>query len=215
MNAPLDDQPAGTKLALISAASELFAENGFDTVSLRDITGRAGANVASVKYHFGSKEGLIDAVFSNHITPINEARLVRLEELKPEGDFTIRDLLCAFFEPLLHHIQGSELSEQLFGKLVGRMVGESSYEFPELVMKQFRELAGAYVPAFMQAAPELTAEDVIWRIHFSFGVMAHALTHSDVIKKISNGGIKDEELEQTFDRIINFCEAGFLEGGKK
>ena len=49
---------AGTKLALILAAGELFAEHGVDGTSVRTIAEKAGANIAAVNYHFGSKENL-------------------------------------------------------------------------------------------------------------------------------------------------------------
>ena len=53
---------AGTRERILDAAEELFAEHGFEGVSLREITRLAGANVAAVNYHFGSKDRLIDAM---------------------------------------------------------------------------------------------------------------------------------------------------------
>ncbi len=47
-----------TKRALIHAAGELFAERGLDGTSIRAIAEKAGANIASINYHFGSKEHL-------------------------------------------------------------------------------------------------------------------------------------------------------------
>ena len=51
-----------TKRKIIAAANELFAEKGFEGVSLREITALAGENVAAVNYHFGHKELLINEV---------------------------------------------------------------------------------------------------------------------------------------------------------
>ncbi len=197
----------GTKLALIKAAAALFAEKGFEVVSVREITGLAGANVASVTYHFGSREGLIDAVVASMATPVNEERLRRLDELEVR---TVRALLAAFFEPLISEVQSSPLSEKLFVKLMGRVVGDRPYEFPEEIMGEFREVAGRFVPAFMEACPGLSAEEVFWRIHFSFGVLSNTLMHGDLLKKISDGKVGDEELSITLNRVIDFCEAGFL-----
>jgi hypothetical protein len=53
------------------------------------------------------------------------------------------------------------------------------------------------------------ADDVFWRIHFCFGVLANTLTHRDILKKISDGKIGDEKLSVTLKRIIDFCDAGF------
>ena len=48
----------GTKAALVAAAGELFARKGLEGASVREIAEKAGANVAAVNYHFGSKENL-------------------------------------------------------------------------------------------------------------------------------------------------------------
>lgn len=47
-----------TKERLLAAASKLFAERGFQATSVREIAERAGANVASGNYHYGSKKAL-------------------------------------------------------------------------------------------------------------------------------------------------------------
>jgi len=51
-----------TKRRLIAAASELFAEHGFHGTTVRDIAARAGVNLASGHYHYGSKKELYLAV---------------------------------------------------------------------------------------------------------------------------------------------------------
>lgn len=58
-----------TKMAFIIAAGELFAEHGFDAVSLRDIAKKAGENIGNVHYHFGGKKGLINAVIDYVVEP--------------------------------------------------------------------------------------------------------------------------------------------------
>ena len=47
-----------TRLALIRAALDLFGAKGFEAASTRDVAAAAGANLASIAYHFGGKEGL-------------------------------------------------------------------------------------------------------------------------------------------------------------
>ena len=50
-----------TRQALIRAALELFGGKGFDGTSTREIADKAKANIASIAYHFGGKEGLRNA----------------------------------------------------------------------------------------------------------------------------------------------------------
>lgn len=59
-----DDPHERTKLRLLEAAGELFAEHGFENTSIRAICKRAQANVASVNYHFGGKLQLYQAAIS-------------------------------------------------------------------------------------------------------------------------------------------------------
>jgi AcrR family transcriptional regulator len=87
----------GTRVALMDAAAALFAEKGFEVVSVREITTLARANVASVKYHFGSRERLIDAVVVRMAKPVNDERLRRIEELEGFGVVTVTELITAFF----------------------------------------------------------------------------------------------------------------------
>jgi AcrR family transcriptional regulator len=47
-----------TRQALVYAALRLFGEKGFDGASTRDIAALANANIGSIAYHFGGKEGL-------------------------------------------------------------------------------------------------------------------------------------------------------------
>lgn len=50
-----------TREALIRAGLRLFGEQGFDATSTRAIAAEAGANIGSIAYHFGGKEGLREA----------------------------------------------------------------------------------------------------------------------------------------------------------
>lgn len=52
------------KQRLLDAAGHVFAERGFEHATIREISRRAKANIASVNYHFGGKEGLYAEVFA-------------------------------------------------------------------------------------------------------------------------------------------------------
>ncbi|PBC05536.1 CerR family C-terminal domain-containing protein [Mesorhizobium sp. WSM3860] len=57
--APRETSPADqTRAALVQAALKLFGRQGFDGTSTREIAAEAKANIGSIAYHFGGKEGL-------------------------------------------------------------------------------------------------------------------------------------------------------------
>lgn len=57
---------AATRQALRDAATELFAERGYDRTTVRDIAMRAGVNQALLFRYFGSKEALFEEATSGH-----------------------------------------------------------------------------------------------------------------------------------------------------
>ena len=71
---PLTESDCRT--TLMTVAAPLFAEKGFNGVSVREIAGFAGANVSMISYYFGGKEGLYAAVLKEQF-----AVLQRVEEI--------------------------------------------------------------------------------------------------------------------------------------
>ena len=84
-----------TREKLIEAAGEIFAEKGLHATSIRDITQRAGANIASVNYHFHDKFELYALVLRHAHEGIAAAMNQPLSADTPEG--RIRQLLSAMF----------------------------------------------------------------------------------------------------------------------
>ena len=68
-------QKMDTKTRILDTAERLFAQKGFDAVSLRNIIASAKVNLAAVHYHFGSKQALVHAVIGRRLRPINGERI--------------------------------------------------------------------------------------------------------------------------------------------
>src|SRR5258708_36696814 len=68
------EREAATKAAVFAAAERLFALHGFQNVSVRDITAEAGVNLASINYHFGSKDALLFEIFRRRTAELNRER---------------------------------------------------------------------------------------------------------------------------------------------
>jgi AcrR family transcriptional regulator len=82
MNSPV----VSTRLRLIVAAEQLFAERGINAVSVREIAAAAEQrNTNAVRYHFGAKEDLVDAIFEHRMAPLNARRLGMVDTFDRQG----------------------------------------------------------------------------------------------------------------------------------
>ncbi|MFC3966157.1 TetR/AcrR family transcriptional regulator [Nocardia jiangsuensis] len=97
--APRADVTLSTDRRLVAAAERLFAERGIDAVSLRAVMAAAGANVASVHYHFGSKDALVRAVIRARGGEIS-VRRAELLDAAEAGAPSARALAEAFVRPV-------------------------------------------------------------------------------------------------------------------
>jgi AcrR family transcriptional regulator len=64
--------PKDTRAALIKAARERFARDGYEGASVRAIARRARVNLGAITYHFGSKRALYEAVMGEAVVPVRE-----------------------------------------------------------------------------------------------------------------------------------------------
>ena len=96
-----------TKARLLREAERLFARRGLYQVTVREILEAAGQrNVSALTYHFGSREGVLNAILERHGQPTDEARgrLHRGAGVSP----TPRDLVAALVVPYAAHLSTPE-----------------------------------------------------------------------------------------------------------
>jgi AcrR family transcriptional regulator len=68
-----------TRRRLLDATCRIIAEDGVAAATSRRITGQAGANLAAITYHFGSKQALVQAALAAEVERLVEPALSLLE----------------------------------------------------------------------------------------------------------------------------------------
>src|SRR3954454_2099167 len=83
-----------TRARLLRAGEQRFARDGVTGARLSDVVRDAGqANDSAVGYHFGSRQGLLDAIVTKHVVAMDQHRL-----LPPRGS-SLRTLVDAIVGP--------------------------------------------------------------------------------------------------------------------
>lgn len=88
---------------LLIVAERLFATNGFDGTSVRDIAQEANVNLAMISYYFGSKEKLLQAVFEMRTRHIREQIIGMIEDQEMEPLEKIYTLIEQYVERIMNH----------------------------------------------------------------------------------------------------------------
>jgi AcrR family transcriptional regulator len=205
-----DESQAATKAAVFASAERLFALHGFQNVSVRDITADAGVNLASVNYHFGSKDALLFEIFRRRTAELNRERARMLHEANDRhaGDPPVREILEALFAPPLRWADPAN-DRQISVQFIIRSRSEGTAEMRDVLQNDVSHLE-RFANALIKARPELAREDVYWRLHFCLG-MAHnnRFVEFDRLHHLSGGLTREGDAQALLQRMLDFAEAGF------
>lgn len=197
-----------TKDSILDEAEVLFAEQGIGATSLRMITAAAGTNLASVNYHFGSKDALVEAVFERRLKPMNHERLQRLQQLQRSGRVVLEDLIEAFVGPAL------DLSRQTRGgatfiKLLGQTYTKPSSQLHDYLRNMYEEVIQCFKPAMAEALPQIAKQELYWRLHFMVGTLAYCMAGTDLMRLISSSDMQHSlNTQELTRRLVAFLSAG-------
>jgi AcrR family transcriptional regulator len=202
-----------TRSRLLDAAERMFSENGISATSLRAITSEAGANLAAVNYHFGSKAGLIEEVYARRIRPLNEERLRLLEEARQtagNGPVPLEAILRAFVEPVRLACGDPRQGGVRFLRLMARVNMEPGEEVRQLVYRQFVQTGMHFQGALREALPHLRPDEIFVRFRFALGAMFFTFAQVLDPERLGIPGCSGSAVEEhAMDDLVTFLAAGF------
>jgi len=173
------EQPqADTRDRVLDVAEQLFARRGLDAVSVRDITGEAGANLGAINYHFGTKEKLIAAVLERRMAPLSEERFRALDAVEKAAGKqppTLEAVLEALFRPAVEQSMDQKRGGATFGRLMARCLVEANPAVESVIHSYVEPVAKRFDAALLRVMPHLTPEDVFWRMHLLIGAVHQSL----------------------------------------
>jgi AcrR family transcriptional regulator len=199
------------KERILDTAERLFAERGYAATSLRSIITEANVNLASVHYHFHSKEALLEAVFLRRAVPSNLERLQMLELCErdaADGPPELSKIIEAFIMPAFLAAKDPSRGGPVFRRLLGRLYAEGDL-MPGIIMRHFVPLLDRFFTVLERSLPELPREELYWRIHFAMGSIALALRGTGDWE-VFEGPLHDSgDNDLMLRRLVNFLDAAF------
>jgi AcrR family transcriptional regulator len=207
-----------SKIRILDAAERLFTEHGFDATSVRRITTEAGVPLALVNYHFGSKQGLMEAVYARALGRRDSQRMGYLDRLEAEAGgapIPVATLVDAFIDSARRLDGNSALPGAVFKQLIGRAFyapGEGGGAF---FPAEYRDMVDRYKRAFVRALPHLDEAEVIWRMYFFVGMVAYVMAGKDVMRMFELDALAGQtDVATAMDQLRPFIAAGFQAPGR-
>jgi AcrR family transcriptional regulator len=190
---------------ILEAAELLFAAEGYDAVSFRDLTSAAGVSLSAIHYHFGSKEAVLSEIFALRANLLTRRRndLLAAAHRYQTGPLSLESLLDAFLRPAFEVTHGDR--NELFNRLRARVAMETTRVTREIVRRAFDENDLVFVSELKAAMPELTVEDIHWRFHFLVGAMIYTMADSGQLQGLSEERCSPQQTDLALAQLV----AGF------
>ncbi len=200
-----------TKQRILDAAEHLFATRGYHNTSMRAITTAADVNLASINYHFGSKEALLNAVFERRLLPLNEIRRKRIEAIRDaardrRAPPSVEQTLRAFLEPTFQFRDSGGTED--FVALIGRAISEPDEVVSKSFVEHIEPVLQLLFATLSEALPELSRDTVFWRMQFALGSMSHTMRMRQWSQYLPKEVNFDLDTEELMESLLAFMTAG-------
>ena len=194
-----------TKGRILHAAEDLFAQHGFAGTSLRQVTSRADVNIAAVNYHFGSKENLVHEVFKHRMDEMSEKRLASLAAAVEKDPADLEAILLAFIQPALALTLDRHGAS--FVRVLARAYAEKNDGLRNFLSENYGQVLREVAKAIARCLPDLSKEELYWRMDFVAGALTYAMADFGLIKR-QPGVSEKTHCEKAAQHLIKFAQAG-------
>jgi AcrR family transcriptional regulator len=188
------------QVQIMEAAEELFAEKGFDGTSVRDISDKAGVNLAMISYYFGSKEKLLESLFTYRA----ENSVLKVESL-------LQDKASAPLQKVYHLIDyyiDKFQNQTCFHKIMSR---EQVHNYRSAVtdsIRQFKKRNQAMIQQLIQEGQKKgdfkKNIDVPIMMATLVGTVSHVVTTQHYYKEMNNlEALSDEEFKKLIKKKLS------------
>ncbi len=195
---------------LLDTAERLFSEKGFFGASVRDITDAAGLRLASVNYHFGSKDHLLAAVVGRRAKILKEERLSSLAEalaLDLPVEARLAAIARAFVSPMIaRRLDGGEGWKRYF--VLMAHLNALPHAEADAQADDFDAVARAYIAALQGLSPNVSAFRAHAAFQFMLGTALFVVCDNRRLDHLSGGRFHSNDLAALTEPLTAFLAGG-------
>lgn len=204
----LKEEFGETGLRILIAAESLFAEHGFNGISLRQITAKAGVNLAAVNYHYSDKRSLCRDILIYRLREVNQVRLDNLSQAEARGPIVpLEEIIEIMARPLFQ--PGSDRDPTAYNaasiRLLGRIITEPLPFTAEIVTAELQPVMTRFGQAIRRHVPGLSPPDFLWRFSLVIGAMHHAMATLQDMKTLTNGICRNDDGESALRNFTSLA----------
>ncbi len=179
-----------TATRILSTATRLFAAQGYDSTSTKDICETAGANIAALHYHFGSKENLYHQIIEQFATERLDFARKTLQPSRNIDDFKVR------LELFLRQTLETMMLQKDILRLIQRDAELSDSKSNKMYLKTLLKHAQKLWEFFDLAIKKgIVAADVkpSFATTFLMSTIIHQTSNDKLVKEFSGHSLSDEK----------------------
>lgn len=206
-----DGNGEATRERILDAAEELFAEHGFDGVTVRQVTRKANVDVALAHYYFGTKRGLFNSVFLRRAAILNDARLKAIDDFQINpgpGGATIEGFIQAFLDPVIERWAKGGPGWKSYLAIVAQVNNTPKWG-GETMARYFDPVIHRLIDALRGIMPGAHDIDLYWSYQFLSGTLTLTFAETGRIDRLSSGLCHSSDYQAVRDRMAPFAAAGF------
>lgn len=204
-NSERDESRSTSRERLLDAAEQLFAEAGFNGVSVRRIVEVAGVNLGAIPYYFGTKEELFREVLFRRASPLRDLRrqlLAELFERSPEP--SLEEVVWVLIEPAFR----ASRENDAFRKLLGRASTDPAPEVRRILAEVY-SIEFMTVPKILrERLKDLDETEFFWKLNCFYGVMLFVQADTGKIQTIAGQDFDTSQPAVALKYVVPFLCAG-------
>lgn len=212
MNKQSYKKSADLRQQLLDVAEQLFSEKGYYGTSIRDITEKVGTRLASVNYHFESKEKLFLEVIRRRVQPLSQARLAKLHALeinpkKPRE--TVYGLVTSFAGPMVDFCNNGGPGWRNYCVLIAQVAAQRTWS-KEFIGEEYDPVAKTFIAALAETFPGLDDFRLHCCFQFLLGTMLYMVCDNQRIDILSDGKYTSNDIERMSHPFYDYATGGIL-----